>query len=98
LNVIRLQVRRETLVPLTWFHQTHQDVDSPRDFLHGDPVAGLTQVLGSDRFMFEARALTNVIGNGVATLVIAQWTGELDAVTMHRELAASEGIVIPKEA
>ena len=55
-------------------------------------------MLGIDRFMFEARALTNVIGNGVATLVIAQWTGELDAVTMHRELAASEGIVIPKEA
>jgi aerobic C4-dicarboxylate transport protein len=49
-------------------------------------VAGLTLVLGIDRFMSEARALTNVIGNGVATLVIAKWTGELDAVTMQREL------------
>jgi aerobic C4-dicarboxylate transport protein len=50
------------------------------------PVAGLALILGIDRFMSEARALTNVIGNGVATLVIAKWTGELDVVTMHREL------------
>jgi aerobic C4-dicarboxylate transport protein len=57
------------------------------------PVAGLTLVLGIDRFMSEARALTNVIGNGVATLVVAKWTGELDAVTMQRELARSEGIM-----
>jgi aerobic C4-dicarboxylate transport protein len=53
------------------------------------PVAGLTLVLGIDRFMSEARALTNVIGNGVATLVVAKWTGELDAVTMQRELGRS---------
>jgi aerobic C4-dicarboxylate transport protein len=51
------------------------------------PVAGLALILGIDRFMSEARALTNVIGNGVATLVVAKWTGELDVVTMHRELA-----------
>jgi aerobic C4-dicarboxylate transport protein len=50
------------------------------------PVAGLALILGIDRFMSEARALTNVIGNGVATLVVAKWTGELDTVTMHREL------------
>ena len=50
------------------------------------PVAGLALLLGIDRFMSEARALTNVIGNGVATLVVAKWTGELDAVTMQREL------------
>ena len=43
------------------------------------------------RLMSEARALTQVIGNGVATLVIAKWTGELDAVRMHRELERSEG-------
>jgi len=36
--------------------------------------------------MSEARALTNVIGNGVATLVVAKWTGELDVVTMRQEL------------
>jgi aerobic C4-dicarboxylate transport protein len=47
------------------------------------PVAGLTLILGVDRFMSEARALTNVIGNGVATLVVAKWTGELDMVTMR---------------
>jgi aerobic C4-dicarboxylate transport protein len=52
------------------------------------PVAGLTLILGIDRFMSEARALTNVIGNGVATLVVAKWTGELDTVTMSRELRA----------
>jgi aerobic C4-dicarboxylate transport protein len=52
------------------------------------PVAGLTLILGIDRFMSEARALTNVIGNGVATLVVAKWTGELDTVTMSRELEA----------
>jgi len=51
------------------------------------PVAGLALILGIDRFMSEARALTNVIGNGVATLVVAKWTGELDVVTMQRELA-----------
>ena len=52
------------------------------------PVAGLALILGIDRFMSEARALTNVIGNGVATLVVAKWTGELDMVTMRRELGA----------
>jgi aerobic C4-dicarboxylate transport protein len=50
------------------------------------PVAGLALILGIDRFMSEARALTNVIGNGVATLVVAKWTGELDVVTMQNEL------------
>ncbi len=50
------------------------------------PVAGLALILGIDRFMSEARALTNVIGNGVATLVVAKWTGELDVATMRREL------------
>jgi aerobic C4-dicarboxylate transport protein len=52
------------------------------------PVAGLALILGIDRFMSEARALTNVIGNGVATLVVAKWTGDLDTATMHRELDA----------
>ncbi|KAF1048889.1 MAG: Aerobic C4-dicarboxylate transport protein [Herbaspirillum frisingense] len=42
------------------------------------PVAGLALILGIDRFMSEARALTNTIGNGVATLVVAKWSGELD--------------------
>src|SRR5438477_8466299 len=46
------------------------------------PVAGLAIILGIDRFMSEARALTNVTGNGVATIVIARWTGELDSVRL----------------
>jgi aerobic C4-dicarboxylate transport protein len=55
------------------------------------PVTGLALILGIDRFMSEARALTNVIGNGVATLVIAKWTGGLDVVTMRRELGGETG-------
>lgn len=50
------------------------------------PVAGLALILGIDRFMSEARALTNLIGNGVATVVVAKWTGELDVERMHRHL------------
>lgn len=51
------------------------------------PVAGIALILGIDRFMSEARALTNLIGNGVATLVVAKWCGELDQATLSRELA-----------
>ena len=43
------------------------------------PVAGLAIILGIDRFMSEARALTNLVGNGVATIVVARLTGELDS-------------------
>ena len=50
------------------------------------PVAGLALILGIDRFMSEARALTNLIGNGVATMVVAKWTGDLDTVRMHQQL------------
>lgn len=50
------------------------------------PVAGIALILGIDRFMSEARALTNLIGNGVATLVVAKWCGELDQATLQREL------------
>jgi aerobic C4-dicarboxylate transport protein len=50
------------------------------------PVAGLALILGIDRFMSEARALTNLVGNGVATLVVAKWTGDLDVDRMHRQL------------
>ena len=42
------------------------------------PVAGLALILGIDRFMSEARALTNFIGNGVATIVVSNWEKELD--------------------
>jgi len=50
------------------------------------PVAGLALILGIDRFMSEARALTNTVGNGVATLVVARWCGELDTARMTRGL------------
>ena len=50
------------------------------------PVAGLALILGIDRFMSEARALTNLIGNGVATVVVAKWCGELDLKRMCRAL------------
>jgi len=50
------------------------------------PVAGLALILGIDRFMSEARALTNLIGNGVATLVVAKWTNELDVKRLHAGL------------
>ncbi|MCG5234263.1 dicarboxylate/amino acid:cation symporter [Xanthobacter oligotrophicus] len=48
------------------------------------PVAGMALILGIDRFMSEARALVNMIGNGVATVVMARWEGELD----HARLTA----------
>ncbi|MEI6603793.1 MAG: dicarboxylate/amino acid:cation symporter [Verrucomicrobiota bacterium] len=50
------------------------------------PVEGLALILGVDRFMSEARALTNLIGNGVATVVVAKWTGDLDESRMTRVL------------
>ncbi len=53
------------------------------------PVAGLALILGIDRFMSEARALTNLVGNGVATLVVAHWTGELDHEKLHAALHES---------
>lgn len=53
----------------------------------GIPVAGLALILGIDRFMSEARALTNLVGNGVATLVVAKWTGDLDMQRLHDGLA-----------
>ena len=53
------------------------------------PVAGLALILGIDRFMSEARALTNLIGNGVATLVVAKWTGDLNVDQMRERLAGS---------
>jgi aerobic C4-dicarboxylate transport protein len=53
----------------------------------GLPVAGLALILGIDRFMSEARALTNLVGNGVATLVVARWCGELDGERLRARLA-----------
>jgi aerobic C4-dicarboxylate transport protein len=54
------------------------------------PVAGLTLLLGVDRFMSEARAITNLIGNAVATMVIAKWDGALDLARARRILDGHE--------
>jgi aerobic C4-dicarboxylate transport protein len=50
------------------------------------PVASIALILGVDRFMSEARALTNLIGNGVATVVVARWENALDMARMRRHL------------
>src|SRR6266478_2168526 len=50
------------------------------------PVAGMALILGIDRFMSEARALVNMIGNGVAAVVMAKWEGELDHARMQAVL------------
>jgi aerobic C4-dicarboxylate transport protein len=51
------------------------------------PVAGLALILGIDRFMSQARALTNLVGNGVATVVVARWCQQIDDKRMREHLA-----------
>jgi aerobic C4-dicarboxylate transport protein len=55
------------------------------------PVAGMALILGIDRFLSMCRAAVNMIGNAVATLVVARWENELDRATLQRNLAA-EGL------
>lgn len=68
------------------------------------PVAGMALILGIDRFMSEARALTNFIGNGVATVVVSKWEKELDSQRMDDvlngriEVTDDKGLVPVKEA
>jgi aerobic C4-dicarboxylate transport protein len=50
------------------------------------PVAGMALILGIDKFMSECRALTNFVGNGVASIVVSKWEGELDHEQLTREL------------
>ncbi len=59
------------------------------------PVAGMVLLLGVDRFMSEARALTNLVGNAVATLVVSKWEGSLDTERAREVLAAPSGVVAP---
>jgi aerobic C4-dicarboxylate transport protein len=56
--------------------------------VNGPPIAALALILGVDRFMSEARALTNLVGNTLATLVVARWTNSLDLSVLRRRLAA----------
>ena len=51
------------------------------------PVAGMALILGIDRFMSMARATVNMIGNGVATVVVSRWEKELDSATLRQNLA-----------
>jgi aerobic C4-dicarboxylate transport protein len=50
------------------------------------PVESIALILGVDRFMSEARALTNLIGNGVATVVVSRWENAIDMAQMNRHL------------
>ncbi|WP_395677477.1 C4-dicarboxylate transporter DctA [Inquilinus sp.] len=66
--------------------------------IHTVPVAGLVLLLGVDRFMNEARAVTNLIGNGVATIAIAKWDGAFDQARARAVMQAHrEGRVLPDE-
>jgi aerobic C4-dicarboxylate transport protein len=51
------------------------------------PIQSLAILLGIDKFMSECRALTNLVGNGVATVVISRWEGELDSAKLHETMA-----------
>ncbi|KQP42411.1 sodium:dicarboxylate symporter [Methylobacterium sp. Leaf104] len=51
------------------------------------PVAAMTLILGVDKFMSECRAITNLIGNGVATVVVSRWEGELDTEKLRQVMA-----------
>jgi len=59
------------------------------------PVAGLALLVGVDRFMSEARAITNLIGNALATVVVAKWDGALDVEQLERELASTTATTRP---
>lgn len=50
-------------------------------------VAGLALILGVDRFMSEARSITNMIGNGIACVVVGRWVGELDKEQLKETLS-----------
>jgi aerobic C4-dicarboxylate transport protein len=52
----------------------------------GFPIQGIALILGVDKFMSECRALTNFIGNAVATVVVAKWDKQLDTKQLHEEL------------
>ena len=54
------------------------------------PIAGMTLILGIDKFMSECRALTNVIGNSVATVVVANWEKQLDKEQFRKVLENPE--------
>ncbi|MCL6703947.1 C4-dicarboxylate transporter DctA [Pseudomonas sp. T1.Ur] len=56
--------------------------------IHSIPLVGLVLLLGIDRFLNEARAVTNLIGNGIGTIAIAKWDNSFDVEACEREIAA----------
>ena len=58
--------------------------------IHSIPLVGLVLLLGIDRFLNEARAVTNLIGNGIGTIAIAKWDNSFDVQACEREIAAME--------
>lgn len=62
------------------------------------PVQSLALLVGIEKFMSECRALTNVVGNGVATLVVSRWQGELDVDKMRRVMETRSGNGAPESA
>jgi aerobic C4-dicarboxylate transport protein len=57
----------------------------------GIPLESLAILVGIDRFMSECRALTNFIGNGVATIAISRWEGEVSSETLQKNLLEAVG-------
>lgn len=62
------------------------------------PVAGMALILGVDRFMSECRALTNFIGNAVATIVVSRWEGAVDLDQLRAAFAGKGGDFTPQES
>jgi aerobic C4-dicarboxylate transport protein len=65
--------------------------------MHTIPVEGMILILGVDWFMAEARAMTNMVGNAVATLIVARWENELDCQTAVRLLSGEPDSVVPAQ-
>jgi aerobic C4-dicarboxylate transport protein len=57
------------------------------------PLSGMVLILGIDRFMSECRALTNIVGNGVATVVVSAWEKELDRNKLRAVLSGESSEV-----
>jgi aerobic C4-dicarboxylate transport protein len=62
------------------------------------PIAALAVLVGVDRFMSQCRALTNLIGNGVATLVVARWENQLDLDQLRSELSRGPAMAAAAES
>jgi aerobic C4-dicarboxylate transport protein len=66
--------------------------------MHTIPVEGMVLILGVDWFMAVARAMTNMVGNGVATIVVARWENELDVIKASTALAEGAPIELQQGA